>query len=214
MKKLYILIGSLFIAIMPVTAQTFYYKLCRKVIDGVVSENVSGGQFVSFSNNKCYESDRDGYSVENGILEYQRTENGISLYLGESYWGHSVFKFNADKTIMNVIAENGNIYVYKRCITPSNVQTCSLIKPRGRIFLPADVVEVIDEPVNQDDNGCKPVTGHYEEIFEKCSECNGQGFHITKTWMGGTNVSDIKRRCSFCHGKGKIRKSNYVITVD
>lgn len=112
---------------------------------------------------------------------------------------------------MNVIAEDGNIYVYKRSITPPRVTTCSLIKQRGTTFLPADITEVMDEPINQDESENKPITGHYEETFEKCSECNGQGFRITKTWMGGTNVSDTKRRCSFCHGKGVIRKSNYAI---
>ena len=54
-------------------------------------------------------------------------------------------------------------------------------------------------------------SGHYEEYFEKCIECNGQGFILKKTYMGGGEISDVKRRCAFCHGTGQIRKSKYVI---
>lgn len=194
------------------SAQTSYYKLSKKVVDGTTSTSVSGGQFITFTNNACYESDKDGYSVGNGSLKYKSAENGITTYTGTSYWGSSMFKFNSDRSVLNVIA-NGNVYVYKRSAAPSGATTCSLIRKSqstGSTFTPIVVPDVApsttsSEPVSN------PYKGHYETKIEKCVECMGRGYNMKYLYHGGSNSSSIQQRCSFCHGKGTITKREYVI---
>ena len=211
MKKIF-LCGILVFSFINIFSQTKYYKLHRKVIDGITIENVSGGQFITFTNNKCYESDHSGFSVGNGTLLLMQNEHGISQYIGEGYWGDCIFKFNSNKTILNIIViENGDIYVYKQKNPPANVTTCSLIRKKSSNHNPEHTPIMTDVPIQEDNENQTTASGHYEEYFEKCIECNGQGFILTKTYMGGGEISDIKRRCAFCHGTGQIRKSKYVI---
>ena len=47
-----------------VAQTTSYYKLTRQIVDGQSSTNVSGGQFITFNKDKCYESDKDGFTVD------------------------------------------------------------------------------------------------------------------------------------------------------
>lgn len=210
MKILALLITSL-LAQITISAQTSYYKLNKKVVDGVTSTAVSGGQFISFTNNACYESDRKGYSVGNGSLKYKSTENGIMSYIGDSYWGRSTFKFNADKSVLNVIA-NGNVYVYHRAVAPTSVTTCSLIRrsQSSSSFEPVDVPDVAttstsEEPVKN------PYKGHYETKTEQCIDCSGRGYNTKYIYHGGGRSGSVQIRCSFCHGKGTITKREYVL---
>lgn len=127
-KRLFFLLLIVLFGSQNLCAQTKYYKLTRKVTNGVSSSNVSGGQFISFTKDGCYESDKEGFSVNNGSLKYKYTEGGISVYVGNCYWGSGVFKFNSDKSRLNVVASNGDVYVYAVATPPSNQTTCSLIR--------------------------------------------------------------------------------------
>lgn len=194
-----------------VSAQTSYYRLSKKVVDGVTSTSVSGGQFISFTDNACYESDNKGYSVGNGSLEYKSTENSITTYSGTSYWGSSLFKFNSDKSTLNVIA-NGNVYVYKRTVAPSGTTTCSLIRKNqsSDSFTPVYVPDVIPStPSGAPDINTNK--GHYETKTERCVECMGRGYNMKYLYHGGGRTSSIQQRCTFCHGNGTITKREYVL---
>lgn len=109
-------------------AQTYYYELKRKVIEGVSSTNVSGGQFISFTKDGCYESDKEGFTVNNGSLKYKYSEDGILVYSGTCYWGRGYFRFTKDKSKLNVVTDSGDIYVYSLAAAPGHQQTCSLIR--------------------------------------------------------------------------------------
>lgn len=186
--------------------------LSKKVFDGVSSTTVSGGQFITFTDNACYESDKDGYSVGNGSLKYKSMRDGITTYAGTSYWGSSMFKFNSDRSMLNVIAD-GNVYVYRRTAAPSGVTTCSLIRKSqssSSTFTPMEVPNVTpsitsEEPVNT------PNKGHYETKTEQCVECMGRGYNMKYLYHGGDKSSSIQQRCIFCHGKGTITKREYVL---
>ena len=41
------------------------------------------------------------------------------------------FKFNADKSVLNVLLDNGDVYIYKRAIAPDKQETCTLIRKSG-----------------------------------------------------------------------------------
>lgn len=50
------------------------------------------------------------------------------------------------------------------------------------------------------DNG-----GGYQSSTEPCINCDG-GYNTRKVYMGNGHVSEVKSRCSICHGKGYISR--------
>ncbi len=58
---------------------TYYYKMVRKIENGKNSTEVKGGQFITFTNSLCYESDSKGKSVGHGQLV--KTQNSEFLKL-------------------------------------------------------------------------------------------------------------------------------------
>lgn len=214
-KKSFIFIILLFVLTIPSISQTTkYYKFIKKVENNIPTTNVEGGQYVTFLGDICYESNNKGIGVGHGTLKKSRNHStsAFLVYIGSSYWGTSTtFRFNSDKSILNVVLGNGDIYLYKQNNPPLNVTTCSLIRQKSSNHNPEHTPIMTDVPIQEDNERQATTSGHYEEYFEKCIECNGQGFIATKTYMGGGEVSDVKRRCAFCHGIGQIRKSKYVV---
>lgn len=107
---------------------TKYYALIKQVENKIESTNQKGGQFITFVNDKCYESDIDGCVVGNGVMIFKHETSNVKVYTGDSYWGKATFKFSADLQRLNVITSDGTIYVYNRQTPPKSVTTCSLIK--------------------------------------------------------------------------------------
>lgn len=113
-------------------AQTYYYRYTKSIIKGVTSTDVTGGQFITFDGKKCFESDKHGNNVGNGVMAYDTEvskQTNLETYWGSCYWSKNAhMKFNADKSVMNIETNAGKIYVYKRTTPPSGVTTCSLIR--------------------------------------------------------------------------------------
>lgn len=242
MNKYIITAFALFlISLFPSNSQTtYYYKLKRSIIEGVSSTEVKGGQFVSFIGNVCYESDSQGKGVGHGSLQRkdEYSKNGILFYFGESYYGKGTsFRFNGDKTILNVTTSSGDTYVYSQCSPPKGVTTCSLIrKPTtgGNTVLPYQDNSTYISPQQ---NNCIPDNSTPESgktlktkeirYKEKCHNCGGKGNTIYNTYpptfgLPSTNVwcsecgryysSDIGHShvsCRYCHGTGEIEKVRY-----
>lgn len=178
-------------------AQTYYYKLVKKVENGVTSTSVSGGLFISFTSNACYESDKNGFSVDNGSLKYTSEENGIKNYVGTSYWGNAVFRFNADKSRLNVVVtKNESIYVYERSTAPAGVTTCSLIKEKQN-----SGGGVIIDPVNPywADNG-----GYIADTNQSTF-----GNDNSVSTNSSNQRQPTTRQCPYCNGKGRIERNSY-----
>ena len=190
--RYYILCSLVFLTaiIFKVNAQTIsYYALTKKVINGVSSTNVSGGQFISFLSDVCYESDRKGIGVGHGTLKLNKinSKGNFKIYAGNSYWGNeTIFKFKADLSVLNVITDAGDVYVYKRQIAPVSVTTSSLIRKRK---------------YQGDNNNQEPLYPFYEI---------GQNINLPKlqsTENRNLNTSDnpaIKHTCPLCHGNKRI----------
>ncbi len=129
MRILQTLIVTLFS--MTVFSQAYYYKQTSKVSNGIRSAGNNSGQFITFTKDGCYDSDKNGISVNNGFQNYKKYENGILYYLGSSYWGNQCqYCFNAAKNRLNIIPDNetGIIYVYQRVNAPVGIKTCYYIK--------------------------------------------------------------------------------------
>lgn len=208
-KRLIIVILS-FISITLVSAQDIrFYKLIRMVENGISSTDVSGGQFITFIGNICYESDMKGIGIGYGDMKrnnsYSTSE--YSTYQGASYWGYdAVFKFNADKSMLNVVIDKDNYYIYKCAAAPVGQETCSLIRKLGGgggggIVMPPTPV-VVDPynpppaPIPDPDPDPNPRKLIYETV--KCTKCNGSGQMPYDTYPNMFGQSDYDVWCGIC----------------
>lgn len=181
-----------------ITAQTIYYALTSKVQNGNQYTNVSGGQFITFMSDICYESNIKGVGVGHGTLRLNKnySDNSFKVYIGESYWGSdATFKFKADLSVLNVILGNGDVYVYKKRTAPSSVVTCSLIRKKT------------GTNTNLDDRGDTFVPNYGNTTgFQNNA---GTSYPQKKQETTPSRRQPTKHTCSLCHGQKRIVKDTY-----
>ena len=178
-----------------------YFKLTRKVENGQSSTNVSGGQFITFTSDICFESNNHGVGVNHGTLRrnslYSNSE--YSTYQGSSYWGkNTTFKFNSDKSVLNVVLENGDVYVYKHATAPAGQETCSLIREKA--------------PSDNNNNGgfvggFPPQPIYYPDQPYTVPQQGGIdiGTNGSNSNTESNTVSQPKRhQCGLCGGSGRV----------
>lgn len=210
-----------------------YYKLTKKKENGSVSSNVSGGQFITFRGDVCYESNKNGVGVDHGTM--QRNDNysnsQYTIYQRKSgagsYWGKdATFKFTADKSELNVVLENGDVYVYKYATALAGQETCSLIRKKtssnqdggsgGEIVMPPTPIIVnpnnptpspIPTPTptpKPKPNGPKMKDCPICFGSGKCKNCNGNRVRLVLgEYVNCTNCK-ATGNCPYCHGTGKV----------
>ena len=126
-------VSVLVVSIITTYAQdTYYYKQIRVEKNGTTISQGTGGQFISFYKDICYDSNNKGVSVNNGQME--RTSEGgdkYKLYKGTSYWGRVIYYFSTSLEKLVVEKSDGTTYLYQRATPPSGVTTCSLIKSKS-----------------------------------------------------------------------------------
>lgn len=221
------------LCITHVSAQDIrYYKLTRKMENGVSSSNVSGGQYITFIADICYESNKKGISVGHGNMtrnnSYSTSE--YTVYFGSSYWGENAasFKFNKDKSVLNVVIDKDNYYIYKKATPPAGQETCSLIrKPsttttggnEGYVggYTPTPVYpgqQITPTPTPTPTPSPTPMPTPIPKPTHKCGLCNGTGrvintnavSHGNTKWCSecGKTVPDYHyhTKCPSCGGKG------------
>lgn len=93
-------------------AQTRFYRLSFVMESGTKKSVNSSGIFVTFTEKGCYDSDRDGFSMNNGFLKFAGNGNKGILYQGQSYWGSADYCFASDYSVLNVRDKYGVVYVY------------------------------------------------------------------------------------------------------
>ena len=181
---------------------TDYYRLTRIQKNGTPNRNVSGGQFITFINSICFESDSKGDGVGHGYLSFSKemSNSQFSIYKGSSYWGKAtVFKFNSDKSILNVVLDNGDIYVYKRATAPAGQETCSLIrKPSSSSGNSGGTIVVTPSPVYPPQNW-----GGYDVGSSGTYNGGNSG-----NGSNGTTTQPKQHRCGLCGGSGEVIENN------
>lgn len=211
-------IGFLLLCIVPCTySQTYYYQLSKKVSDNSTETQVSGGQFITFMADICYESTAKGFNVGHGKLTKRNSNNQFKEYRGDSYWGTATFKFKSDLSKLNVITEDGEVWVYTRTTAPSSAKTCSLIRKGGRNSHSnnSDVHNPYSPTINNNtiinnnygggnsngynhNNSNQHSTGTW--ITKQCTACNGTGKSITKNYAPNYGGIRTKSYCNICNG--------------
>lgn len=203
---------------------TYYYKLVRAIENGKNSTNVQGGQFITFVNNLCYESDCKGKSVGHGQLHKVRDTNSSQLtFKGNGYWGNSEYIFDSSKQYLNIITSTGSKYVFRRDNQPKGIITCSYIRDNSNATItpnPSVFYPTINSNSNSDSPAQRNTNDHEQrkrEILnktygDKCKSCNGTGkchaCNGTKIAHGfgnsfRCNVCNENGDCSVCQGTGK-----------
>lgn len=233
MNKYSLLLVLLFCYAMTPAQNVHYYKMSRKIENGVSSTNVSGGQFITFTGDICFESDNHGVGVNHGTMKRNPaySNSQYTIYQGSNYWGKNAdFKFNADKSVLNVVLGNGTIYVYKRANAPAEQITCSLIrKPNSSgnsgstngVVIPNQTwnsyhnggISNMNSGNNTYNNGNSNNESNTTKQH-KCGLCNGTGEVINNdaTSFGNTKYcnkcgktvpdSHYHTTCPSCKGKG------------
>lgn len=229
MKKQLIMMILVWCCLTVATAQDIrYYRLTRKMENGKSSVNVSGGQFITFVSDICYESNNKGFNVGHGEMtrnKYYSTEK-YTVYQGSNYWGRDVatFQFNPDRSVLNVVIDKDNYYIYKHATPPAGQETCSLIKKQGgggggsNVVIPPTPIVV--DPSNPTPSPTPtptptpPPTPTSRPEHHKCGLCGGSGEVIENnaTSFGNTKYcskcgktvpdSHYHKTCPSCGGKG------------
>ena len=189
---------------LPAQTQTRYYTQLKIVSADDRSEQKGdgSGQFITFNEKGCYDSDKDGYTVDNGFLKLGKRDGDRAYYSGNSYWGEATYVFTENYNRLNVrVSSSDKIYVYVRSTTPAGALTCALIRsndPPGN----APVVPVI-LPVVPPVNGGTVISNNRVT----CSKCGGSGV-CTSCRGSGRGMT-----CGACNGRGKKENFGYGVTT-
>lgn len=222
MKKILYFIFLVFLCQVSAFGQTRYYKQLK-----IISENLTeqkgdgGGQFITFSNNGCYDSDKNGYSVGNGSLAFRKKDNGRAYYGGNSYWGEAVYIFTENYQRLNIRPANSKkVYVYVLSQPLTGTQTCTLIRKPTPVD-PATIraIEWImgggqTAPIGIPESTTGTGTKGSSTYSERCSRCSGSGtvvasgtsYVIEQKWCRECNQnvsgSHYHTTCTDCNGTG------------
>lgn len=210
---------------------TYYYKQIKVVKNNQTIASGKGGQFISFYKDICYDSNNEGTTINNGILDLTSKQGDkYTKYKGPSYFGNVTYQFTPSLDKLAVIKRDGTIYVYQRAIPPAGVTTSSLIKSKssgGGTAVGYAQPQTNYPPTNYGSGNGATMTNSsgyttYESSYVsvdchlcggsgKCSTCNGKGWYESPFGTGpiacpncyGGNQSG---KCSKCKGTGKTEK--------
>ena len=213
--------GTYLLAENPVTR---YYKQIKVVTEDRKEQPGNGsGQFITFNHKGCYDSDKSGFTVNNGFLKFGATTDERVYYSGNSYWGAATYIFLENYNRLNIrVDESGITYVYVQTMPPANVTTCALIRkaetspaqkninPVNPINPPIDKIKIDKTPTSKQKYVTREENCHICHGNGKCSSCSGKGYVIstyTQKYANCVNCSNGK--CSTCTGTGKITKGRY-----
>lgn len=203
-------------------ARTYYYER-------VTNNSSKDGHYISFGNNCCYDSDKEGMSSKNGVLPFICEDNGKLKYRGKGYFGNSIYLFSKDFNTLEIkVIESGNVYTYKRLLSPSgemakrgysspNKSSTSSSTSVGTVVVPTYVstptTSVYDGGTSTSTSTSTTTSSPrygYKDCQHcwgsgKCQTCYGRGYTsstYTGGWMDCPNCNHGE--CSICHGTGKV----------
>lgn len=187
-----------------IQAQTVhYYQLIKTKVNGIVSTQNNGGQFICIYDDFCFDCDKNGKGVDNGQLHLKNKGEYIT-YFGESYFGKdSYYKFNHSFSNLNIITSNGDIYAYKRVTPPSNVNTCSLIKSKKNSSSSTIGAPAFSYPTQIDNNtnfiNDANTSRQKTKVRKRCAHCNGKGEWIQHEYVSTFGLDGPHVHCNICN---------------
>lgn len=179
-------------------AATYYYE---RILD----PSTKDGHYITIGNNSCYDSDKDGFSSQNGLLKFICEENEKLKYRGNGYFGNSIYWFSKDYSQLEIYVVNlSEKYTYKRLTGPTD-KDLTLRKsklPKVNNDVPANDLIVIDQPIATPivPNNDKPLFT-VRKVWENCTACHGTGCCY---WCHGSgyDLHSKTGHCHTCYGSG------------
>ena len=198
---------------------TRYYKQIKVVTKDRNEQAGNGsGQFITFNDKGCYDSDKSGYDVSNGFLKFGKSTADRVYYSGNSYWGEAMYIFEDDYKRLNIRVEDSGItYVYVQATPPANVYTCALIKEaKPNLVTPVNPIVVnpvpTPPPILTPDPapistkricpGCNGTgNGHEEIVYQTNYTGNNNSCYCSKCGTTGSCHTHRTTLCKVCYGK-------------
>lgn len=219
MKHLATFIVTLCCICMTAGAQTYYYEKIAVVENNVKRQASGDGHFITFTQNACYDSDKDGYSEGLGKLHYEgMSQSNLHCYHGHSYFGEAYYFFASDRSRLNIQKSDGEILVYVRKNAPAGVTRSSRPKPNTvpppiPVIIDPNPFEDKDDDHHDDDTQAEEESryGYYDcptcYGTGKCQRCGGDG--VWRNSLEGlkdymcTSCPNSSGRCPVCDGTGR-----------
>lgn len=188
MKECLLLV--LLLSMFDVNAQTYFYKRI-KIVDGGKTTIVNDdAHYITFTTNRCYDSDKDGISHTSLSLKYIKKENGILCYYGNCIYGSdSYYYVSESKDRINVKNDN-KIYVYTRTNPHNNTAKLRNDNRNQAGYIP---------PVQQ--NPVYPIKSSQPKYRKKrrvCPGCNGTGKGVEQIIYAPQYTSNNQEYCEIC----------------
>ena len=205
------------ISVISINAQktTEYYQFVKK-IDGngkITTPSSHSGQFIVFEGQKCYDGNKNGESVGNGVLSKVVSSSQATKYVGNTYWGQQVtYTFYHNEGILNIRDLRDNVYVYKKCSPPNGVYTSTLIKNKSS-YNSGGYYPTQQQNSNSSGNSGNNNSWNKTRPCRKCNgsrvcpTCNGTGQVYSTTYGINKYITcpscGNSKKCSLCGGSGE-----------
>lgn len=193
-----------------------YYKNGKQKVN-----NVNTGQFIARNSKICYDSDNQGYSINNGSLKVIKQQEGVIKYAGTCYYGDDcTYTFYLHDSILNIEDLVGNIYVYHCERVPSGRKTSSLIRRKSSEICTGETnVGGISSRNSETETKSNAKKIQHPKTCRKClgkcicTTCNGTGTVYSIAYGNNRYVTcpacNGLRKCSLCGGKGTFGYDYY-----
>ena len=198
--------------------KTFLYKRVMIVKNGAKTNKNDDAHYITFTDKGCYESDKDGFTTNNGFIKFTKNENNLHCYYGNCSFGTAHYYFSNDYSRLNVRLDNNVTYVYQRELsgkTTASRRTAHSNSSSGGVY-------VAPPPVINNGGSCggnsNRSSSRSTSVYQTCKYCRGTGvctsckgkcgewkytYLDNKSWIDcpGCNGSG---RCGICRGTGRL----------
>ena len=214
--KILILLICLFLAGRnAVLAQkTYLYKRVMIVKNGAKSKKNDDAHYITFTDKGCYESDKDGFSTNNGFVKFTKNENNLHCYYGNCSFGAAHYYFSNDYSRLNIRVGDNITYVYQRELsgkTTASRRTARVSSSSGGGYVAPPPTLSSGAASTGGPSGSSSRSGSIYQVCKycrgtgNCSSCNGRGH---KFGYGGYEDScpgcNGTGRCGICRGTGRL----------
>lgn len=202
-----VLFSFLFMGICTLAQNTYLYKRVMIVKDGILSNKNDDAHYIAFTDKGCYESDKKGFTTNQGFLEFVKNENNLHCYYGSCSFGKAHYYFSADYNRLNVKLNDNLVYVYQiERSGKTNAKFRPMFSNNGGSG------GLVSPPLVNGGTSSGTSSGGASHI--KCTDCNGTGRcrHCngrgTSILTGHTETCVIcggSGSCKICFGRGRLR---------
>ena len=190
------------------------------VKDGIKTNKNDDAHYITINDKGCYESNKDGFSTNDGFIKFTKNENNIHCYYGDCSFGMAHYYFSSDYSRLNVRINDNLTYVYQRELSGKTTAKRRTVNSGGKGGTGGSIV--IPPVLNNNVGGSVSGSSSSKSRSSLCKYCNGSGICYrcggkrgsweytdwytgdgTKSWIN-CGACNGNARCSVCRGSGRI----------